>query len=159
MLSKAKRCFDRIIDWIVILLTTSMVLVSFYQVIMRYVFNNAPSWSEELARYLFVWVVFLGAAIAFRTAAHLGLDFFVNLMPPLLRKIIQYLIGLLLIFLLFQVASEGYAVASLVKRQLSAAMRMPMNYAYLAIPVGTTLMLLEVLWSLFNPGGGQEGGE
>ncbi|WP_338833220.1 Sialic acid TRAP transporter small permease protein SiaQ [Moorella humiferrea] len=159
MLVKAKRCLDHVVDWLVILLTSSMVAVSFYQVIMRYVLKNAPSWSEELARYLFVWVVFLGAAIAFRNSSHLGLDYFVNLLPSGPRRVIRYVVGLLLVILLFKVTLEGFSVAELVKRQLSAAMRMPMNYAYLAIPVGSLLMLLEVLWSFFraedNGGGGK----
>lgn len=152
MLAKLKSYLDRTIDWAVVGLVVAMVAVAFYQVVMRYIFNNAPSWSEELARYLFVWLVFLASAIAFRGGAHLGIDYFVNLFPVRVRSFFRVAIGLLLCVALLFLAVKGFNVATLVQRQLSAAMRMPMIYAYLAIPVGALLMLLEVVWRLAQPG-------
>ena len=58
------------------------VLVS-VQVFARYVLNNTPPWSEELCRYLFVWASFLGACVAMRRAAPLGVDSLVVRLPPL----------------------------------------------------------------------------
>ena len=57
------------------------VLVS-VQVFARYVLNNTPPWTEELCRYLFVWASFLGACVAMRRAAHLGVDSLVVRLPP-----------------------------------------------------------------------------
>ena len=60
-----------------IILTVSvpgMVLIMFYQVVMRYVFSNSPAWSEELVRYLFIFNVMMAAAIAVRRNSHLQID-------------------------------------------------------------------------------------
>lgn len=58
-----------------------MVIVIFYQVILRYVFNASNIWSEELARYLMCYSVLLGAAIAVRKYSHLQVDFVINMLP------------------------------------------------------------------------------
>ncbi len=60
-----------------VILTVSvpaMVLIMFYQVVMRYVFHNSPAWSEELVRYLFIFNVMMAAAIAVRRNSHLQID-------------------------------------------------------------------------------------
>lgn len=69
----------------IVLLTVSvpaMVLIMFYQVIMRYVFANSPAWSEELVRYLFIFNVMMAAAIAVRRNSHLQIDILLNVLKP-----------------------------------------------------------------------------
>ena len=65
-----------------------MVIVIAYQVVLRYVFHASNAWSEELARYLFIYDVFIGSAIALRKNSHLQVDVFLNLMKE--RKIYLY---------------------------------------------------------------------
>src|SRR5262252_6891073 len=65
------------------------VLVS-VQVFARYVLNNTPPWSEELCRYLFVWASFLGACVAMRRAAHLGVDSLVVRLPTGVRDVLHH---------------------------------------------------------------------
>ena len=76
---------DRIVqvmDWAgyLLLVIFSMIMVgaTFLQVIFRYFFNHPLFWSEELSRYCFVWIVFVGAAIAVKHGAHIGVDYFVK---------------------------------------------------------------------------------
>ena len=74
----------------IVLLTVSvpaMVLIMFYQVIMRYVFANSPAWSEELVRYLFIFNVMMAAAIAVRRNSHLQIDILLNVLKPRVRTI------------------------------------------------------------------------
>ena len=59
-----------------------MVIVIVYQVVLRYVFSASNAWSEELARYLFIYDVFIAAAIALRRGSHLQVDVFLNLLKP-----------------------------------------------------------------------------
>ena len=71
-----------------VILTVSvpaMVLIMFYQVVMRYVFHNSPAWSEELVRYLFIFNVMMAAAIAVRRNSHLQIDIVLNALKPHLR--------------------------------------------------------------------------
>lgn len=62
-----------------------MVIVIAYQVVLRYVFNASNAWSEELARYLFIYDVFIGSAIALRKNSHLQVDVFLNLMKERIK--------------------------------------------------------------------------
>ena len=79
-----------------------MVLIIAYQVIMRYIFAHANSWSEELARYLFIYDVMIGAAIAIRRNSHLQIDILINLMNPKVRTILTIIATLAgMVFMVF----------------------------------------------------------
>ncbi|MEL7564263.1 MAG: TRAP transporter small permease [Dehalobacterium sp.] len=142
---KIKHVLDKLVDWTVIILLTCMIIITFGQVVCRYVLQSPPNWTDEVARYMSVWLTFLGAAIAFRLGAHLGVDYFVGLLPGNGRSIAGIFINIVLCIVLFFVITLGYQQAQFVKIQLSPALRLPMNIPYLAIPVGGALMLVEVL--------------
>lgn len=79
-----------------------MVIIIAYQVIMRYIFAHANSWSEELARYLFIYDVMIGAAIAIRRNSHLQIDILINLMKPKVRTILTIIATLAgMVFMVF----------------------------------------------------------
>ena len=61
--------------YLLILLTITISLLIFAQVICRYVFNYSLYWSEELGRYTLIWITFLGASVGFKRKAHVGVDF------------------------------------------------------------------------------------
>ncbi len=58
-----------------------IVCVMFAQVVFRYIFNNSLAWSEELIRFLFVWLTFLGGALAVKSKTHIAVEFFIGLLP------------------------------------------------------------------------------
>lgn len=64
-------------------------VILFIQVVMRYVFNNSLSWSEEIARYLFIWLVFIGISYGAKQMKHLKIDVFLNIFP---KKVRPYLV-------------------------------------------------------------------
>ncbi len=148
VVKRLKGVLDRAVNVIAIGIAFAMVLFTFLQVVGRYVFASPPSWTEELSRYLSVWLIFLGAAIAFRTGAHLGLDFFIGLVPPRVRRIVQAVVQAALVALLLLFVVRGFGMVGFVSRQLSPAMRISMGLPYAAIPVGCGLMALEVLFGL-----------
>jgi len=153
---KVKKKLDKIIDSISIFILVAMVFFTFLQVVGRYIFRHPPSWTEEVARYLSVWLTFLGAAIAFRTWEHLGVDFFVNRMPDSIQKVVMFFINLILSIILILLVWKGYNMTLFAVRQLSPAMRIPMAIPYAAIPVGCSLMLLEVLLNFVRIKKGEE---
>lgn len=147
MPKKIKKKYDRIIDCVAVLLLVILTYVSFHQVIARFIFSNPPAWTEELARYTFIWVTFLGVVIAFRTAAHLGVDYFVSLLPEGVMKVSSILTNVILICILIVLGLKGIELVQMLKHQLSPVLRISMSYPYLAIPVGMFLSLIEVIWS------------
>ncbi len=132
--------FDKIIDTTVILAVIAMIVVIFLQVIFRFIIDDPLSWSEELARYLFVWITFLGAAICAREKGHIGMDFVVEKLPKKLAKIIDKATLATLAIVCIIVAITSFDVITINLMQKSPALKLNMGMIYSAIPIGFTYM-------------------
>jgi TRAP-type C4-dicarboxylate transport system permease small subunit len=138
---------DRLDHWVarvetiaVVLLVTLLTAVTFAQVITRYVLDNPLIWSEEAARYLFVWVSMIGAALAIRQGGHFGLDLLIRPMPrlkPVLAPVVTAVVVVFLVILL----KTGIDETRLAAMQYAMTFPMRMEWAYLALPIGAGLML------------------
>ncbi|HHV08441.1 MAG TPA: TRAP transporter small permease [Firmicutes bacterium] len=134
-----------------------MVGVIFLQVVARYVLHNSLSWSEEVGRYLFVWITFIGAALAVRKHAHVALDSFLRICPPKIQKIMFIIGHLAMLCLAFTMVYAGILMLDLGKKQVSAALQIPMIYVYIIIPVAGALMAFYLVLDFlryFGPKGG-----
>lgn len=135
----------KIMDWIsyalLIVFSSAMVISTFLQVIFRYLLNHPLFWSEELSRYCFVWIVFVGAAIAMKQGAHIGVDYFVKKLPSRFKNYLKIAINILIISFLFIIINQSILVVIVNMSQHSPAIGIPMGLIYLAIPVGLSLML------------------
>lgn len=140
------------------------VALVFLQVIMRYVFSSSLSWSEELARYLFLWQIWLGASYAVKERKHLRIEAVQSMIKSASGKIRFELVALFLwlVFSIFMVYKGGELVKLLfVRGQVSPAMRVPMAYAYASVPVGCLLMsirLIAEIRTMFKEYSSAEGG-
>ena len=83
---------------VIAVLLAAMVVLVFGNVVLRYGFNSGIAVSEELSRWLFVWMVFLGAIIGMKEHAHLGVDSLVKVLPPGGRKLCYGLSHLLMLY-------------------------------------------------------------
>ncbi|PKM54158.1 MAG: TRAP transporter small permease [Firmicutes bacterium HGW-Firmicutes-5] len=153
-MKKIRFFLDQLVNVSVILCVIGMIIVIFMQVIFRFIFNNPLSWSEELARYLFVWITFLGASICARERGHIGMDFVVSKFPDKWQSIVEH-IGLLLMI----VTSITIAITSMETvisnfGQTSPALRLNMGFIYSAIPIGfiyTAVYYAEHFFNLISP--------
>ncbi len=136
------------------LVTTIMfsVILVFLQVVMRYVFSASLSWSEELARYLFLWQIWVGASFAAKHSRHLKVEMLKNLFPKKGQLVLDVIAALFWIgFCVFLTTKSGIITNTLFQiGQLSPAMRMPMGYAYASVPVGCGLMTFRLLQNLYR---------
>jgi TRAP-type C4-dicarboxylate transport system permease small subunit len=133
-----------------ILLVSSLAFtvgLIFIQVLMRYVFQNSLSWSEELARYLFLWQIWLGASFAVKEQAHLRIGALVDNVPPKAKRAMEFaaLLAWFAFSLFLAVKGSELALLLLKRGQVSPAMRMPMAYAYASVPVGSALMAIRLV--------------
>ncbi|MGM5026896.1 TRAP transporter small permease [Tardiphaga sp. 215_C5_N2_1] len=96
--SRIVEAYYRSIKIVMAVLLAAMVVLVFGNVVLRYVFNSGIAISEELSRWLFVWMVFLGAIVGLREHAHLGVDSFVKLLSPMGRKICYALSHALMLY-------------------------------------------------------------
>lgn len=145
MLSRISHCCNRFAEGICLVLLVAMTGVTFAQVFFRFVIVHSLPWSEEFSRYALVWASFIGASIALKRGLHIGVEAFVAKLSKEKKRLI-YLITLMFILLfLIVVIIKGFQMAFFNMRQSSPAMRIPMGFPYLAIPVGSLIMLLHLL--------------
>jgi TRAP-type C4-dicarboxylate transport system permease small subunit len=119
-----------------------LVATTLLQVLSRYVLSKPLDWTEEVARYIFVWVGMLGAGIAAKDRAHFFVDLLLERMPPLLRKYVTVITGLVSSIFLLAVSWAALELALSNGVQDSPVLTIPMSVPYLAIPVGLGLMTL-----------------
>jgi len=127
-------------------LMVSVALV-FIQVIMRRIFNNSLTWSEELARYLYVWQTWLGVSYAARNGTHLRITMLKDRLPEGAQKVLEVFVTAVWIGFGLFVMYQGMAVVNTITTfgQKSSALRIPMQICYVSIPVGMLLMCVRVV--------------
>lgn len=138
-----KKLWDNLEEYILVYSMMFSVALVFIQVVMRYVFSNSLSWSEELARYIFLWQIWLGASYAVKEHRHLRIEVVKDLIKSRKGKLcFEIFVTLLWLgFSIFMVYEGGTLTKVLMRRgQVSPAMRIPMAYAYASVPVGCALM-------------------
>jgi TRAP-type C4-dicarboxylate transport system permease small subunit len=138
----------RTIQLVIILMFAVLIVTVFYQVLGRYLFNAPPSWSEELARFLQVWIALLASALCIQQGMHLGVDYLLYAVPPRGRALLEILVHVLVSGFLLLLLVQGIKILDVAAVQSSPAMGINMWYAYLAVPVGAALMLLESVLKL-----------
>jgi len=143
MLDKLFTGLRSVLYWFSVAAMSVMLVVIFAQVISRYVFNWTPEWSEELARYLFVWVVFIGSALIMGESGHLAVQFvpnhFKGTATGRLLEIVINFSGYVFILILF---TQGAKMTRVMTFQMSPGMEIPMSWVYAVIPLSSALMLL-----------------
>lgn len=134
-----------LLEKILMFAMAAIVVTVTWQVFSRFILQSPSSYTEELARFILIWIGILGSAYAYKTKAHLGLDLFVEQMAPAKQKKVRILIELFVI--IFAGAVMVYGGASLVAmtmelKQTSAALGFNMGLVYSAIPLSGVLIVL-----------------
>ena len=154
MLSRLSHWLNRISEVVCCGVLLAMTIVVVLQVICRYLLGASLTWSEEFARFGLVWITFLGAGIAFKKRAHMGVQVIVELFSPGVRKIVQVFTIFTILSFLVVAAFKGIDLALFNMKQYSPAMGLPMGFVYLAIPSGCLVMIIHIveqLLDLFRP--------
>lgn len=126
---------------------------AFYQVLMRYVFNNAPEWAEESVLYLIIWSVMIMASKLVRDNEHIGADLLLNALPKKYEKYLQIAIAILAISFCIIVIYYGFKIVSItygMDERSTTRLRFPMWIAYLSIPSGASLVCMSYLYRVFS---------
>jgi len=141
-----KKFLDNFEEYFCVWTLALMTAIVFLQVIMRYVFANSLSWSEELARFIFLWLSWIGASYAVKTRDHFRVEMFADMVKGKNRIIFEYVI--LIIWFVFSLLLVWYGTKLLIflsdTGQVSAAMDIPMTWPYAAVPVGCLLMCVRL---------------
>lgn len=135
---------DHLEEFFIIPLMFLMSIIIGIQVVMRYVFQNSLVWSEELSRYMFIWLIYFAVSYTARREKHIRIDAAINLYPKKLRPYIEILSELIVLGFSVFIAVTAVTVFQKItwSGQLSPAMRIPMQYVYAAPLVGFVLTAL-----------------
>ncbi len=145
VLSAIQRAVDAAVRWVVIVLMLVMTVAVCLQILFRYVFNVPLGWSEEMARFAFVWVSFFGASALMRMREHINVTIFLDRFPARLRGVAVLLANLVAVICVYFFVVGGIALTTNEWRQLAPATEIPMGWVYVAIPVSSGLMAIWVL--------------
>ena len=129
---------------LIVPMTLSIIAVAFGQVVGRYFLNYAPAWCEELARYLFIWVVFIGSPIGVRERGHMALMVIIDHLPLSGRRSCYFVVYGVAIFFLMILTWQGAVMVVRTVHQVSPTLEISMRWVYLSIPVGSLLMLFHL---------------
>jgi len=151
--------FVRRLTWIVervlIALSALIAVVVFLQVVFRYLLRQPLFWSEELPRYLLIWMSFLAAALAQKSEAHINISLALAPLPSAWRRAVRILTNLIILAFLVVLVYSGALVVGITASHRSTALQIPMAAVYLALPVGAALMsiylVLQIVHDLTGP--------
>ncbi len=140
---------DGILKFGIIATTLIMVVSCILQVLSRFVLPHPLSWTEELARYAFIWWAFLGAAYAVRLNGHLGMDIFVNLFRPEVKLIFQRIVFFCIFVFMVLVTVQGIKIVSIQSGQRATILPISMGWVYGVVPFTGVIMLIYSTYLLF----------
>ena len=142
--------FRKALDLICRVFTGTIVAIIFYSVVMRYVFLRPPAWAEELSRFIFVWIIMLGAVLVTREQSHIEFVLLLDLLPKRLKFVLLTLIRLLMIAFCWVMVQQGLKIYPIVAEASSPTFGISMGWLYLSIPVGGLLMGICILENILK---------
>lgn len=129
-----------------------MILVVLAAVLNRMTVNRQMAWSDEFSRYVFIWMTFIAAAYASGEKAHIGVTALLDILPHKIQHVVEVLLYFLC--LVFSAAIFVYSIRIMQTQiafgQLSPSLRLPMQYAYLGMTIGSGFMALHYILHIIN---------
>lgn len=122
---------------IIVILFTMLILLCFLQIVFRSVLNLSLSWTEELARYTFIALVYISACAAVLRNAHVRVEIIDNLIPEKIKPIVDSLVDIVFMIFMALIGYHGVHISldAFSIEQLSPAMQIPMGLVYTIIPI------------------------
>lgn len=123
----------------------ALVLVAVMQVFFRYVIGQSLFWSEELMRYLLIWLVFLCSGLAFTRGQFLGMTALLDALPSPARKVLKVLNAIAMLIFLGVIIKVGWEFAERTSARLTPALRISMFWVNASVAVGSFILALHIL--------------
>lgn len=140
--------FINIISNIMILFYIILIISLFLQVFTRFILKMPLFWTDELARYMFISMLFFGAGVGFFENSHIKLEFLTSRFPLKIQKINSMVIKIVIIAYLIIVTFKGFELIKYVYRQNTPALQISRAYPYLIIPIGSITMILGLIYGI-----------
>ena len=144
-----KNVLDRVLTWACVVLFALLVVDVTWQVFARQVLDQPSGWSEELAKYLFIWLGLFGSALVFGERGHIAVDFAVKKLPPVLQVAVTVVVQLtILTFTVLVLIWGGFRVVDLAWDQNLTGLPTNVGPLYLALPLSGILIAFYTVYHL-----------
>ncbi|MGH3586291.1 MAG: TRAP transporter small permease [Pseudonocardia sp.] len=156
-MTRVKNALDVTLRWLCIVLLAALVLVVAWQVFTRQVLAAPSTWSEELAKYLFVWLSFFGTALVFGERGHIAVDFLVRRAPERFQRVAAVFCQVVtMAFAALVLVYGGWQLAQLTWMQDIPSLPLMVGWLYLVLPISGVLVLFYTVYHLVAVGRGVE---
>jgi len=153
LLQRSERFLDAILQPVVFAGMAALIGVITLQIVSRVLFT-AVGWTEEVARFLLVWITFLAGTLAFQRGRHIAVTFVVDALPGRLRQIARLAALLVVLAFMITLIVIGYRYMQVQSFQKSASLRLSMTYVYAVMPICAAIMawyaLVDIIELLIN---------
>ncbi|AVU74738.1 TRAP transporter small permease [Pseudomonas sp. Fig-3] len=153
-MTKVVDLYFKLLKLLIVLCMVAMIVLVFGNVVLRYAFNSGISVSEELSRWFFVWMIFLGALVALKDRAHLGLDSLVKRLPPAGKRLCLVIGHLMMLYICWLIFSGSWQQAVINLDVVAPASGMSMAVFYAAGLVfgasAAAILVYELYLALFG---------
>ena len=139
LLQRTERVLDAILQPVVFAGMAALIGVITLQIVSRVLFT-AVGWTEEVARFLLVWITFLAGTLAFQRGRHIAVTFVVDALPGRLRQIARIVALLIVLAFMITLIVIGYRYMQVQSFQKSASLRLSMTYVYAVMPICAAIM-------------------
>lgn len=161
-LRRVSNAVNNVVSYTGMILFVILIFACVAQVFFRFVLNNSLSWTEELARYCFIWMHMIGASLLIEANGHATVTVILDLMHRAVRKVFDILIELIILFNGVVMLHSGWVLSYSSRNNLSTAMSVPMWMINSSVAVGGLLLVFQALVRIAVVLAGeqtQEGGE
>ena len=137
----------KILEYICGILLAVMMFCILLQVVLRGFLNVGLSWTEELARYTMIWLVYIGAIVSLGQGSHIAIDILIRSLSPKRQKYIRLTSNLMVLFLLFVLLREGkkLALSPVIINQLTPGLGISTACVYSVIPICISIMIVVLI--------------
>lgn len=141
--------YNKFMSYLGLVCLGGFIISVLIQVISRTFLPKTPSWTEELARYLFIYMVAFGSSVAVHKKEFVAVDLIIDFLPKIIRKLIELVINIvLLLFVIFVLLKSVLSFAILEYRMVSTAMQVPMQYIYFSMIILFGLLILSFVMEI-----------
>jgi TRAP-type C4-dicarboxylate transport system permease small subunit len=148
-----KKNTDNVLKWFVIIIMAAMTINVLWQVFSRFILQSPSSFTEELARYMLVWLGILGASYVAGQKMHLAIDLLSTKLKGKSKSAVEIVIqSCIFIFSLFVMVIGGIRLVTitLALNQISAALQIKLGYVYLVLPISGLLMMFYAFYYIMQ---------
>ena len=149
---KLGNLYNKIEEYLLVGSLVFTVLLIFYQIIMRYVFNNSSFWSEEMARYIFMWQIWMGASIGFKDDKHIKIEFFTNMLSGKVKIFFSMVSNLLMFAFCIFLVVKGWEFLRLtyMLNMVTPALRISYVFVYVSLPLSSLVVGLRMAFLTYG---------